>query len=184
MGVVFLVLAAAGADQLVPAAGPVLFGTPVATPESVLVLGETPGAVPVALRVRNSGEMDDRLLGGWTPIAASVETHQTRLVAGRREMQRLADGIVIPAGGTVVLEPGTSHLMLGGLRQALVQGETFPLTVHFARAGDVTIAVRVRRRVDAAGITPFPPVIAGDLVLSLASAPPAPVDSSATPSGP
>ena len=64
--------------------------------------------------------------------------------------------------------------MLYGLLVDLVQGRTFPLTLHFARAGDVTVTARVRRKLDAAGVTPFPPVMADDLSISLISAPPAP----------
>ena len=43
--------------------------------------------------------------------------------------------------------------MLVGLRQDLVQGRAFPLTLIFSRAGDVTVTARVRRKVDASGIT-------------------------------
>ncbi len=71
------------------------------------------------------------------------------------------------------LEPGTSHLALVGLRTDLVQGETFPLTLRFERAGEVIVIARVRRRVDAAGIEPLPIVTLGDLTIVLASAPPA-----------
>jgi copper(I)-binding protein len=136
---------------------------------------EMPGAVPISLVIVNQGEEDDWLLGGNSPLADRVVTHQSRLVEGRRQMQPAPEGIRIPAGATRVLEPAASHLMLIGLRAHLVQGELFPLTLRFACAGEVEVAVRVRRKVDAAGLTPPPPVEAGDLTISLASAPPAPV---------
>ena len=66
------------------------------------------------------------------------------------------------------------HLALVGLRRPLAQGETFPLTLRFAQAGEVTVAGRVRRRLDAAGVAPIPPATAGSLTVTLVSAPPAP----------
>lgn len=153
-------------------------GTPVVVPSSELA-----SAVTVALTIRNDGQDADRLSGGASPVAERVEIHQTRLVNGRREMDLLPDGLVIPPATTLVLEPGSSHLMLVGLRQDLVQGGTFPLTLNFSQTGEVTVTGRVRRKVDAAGITPFPPVVTGDLSISLVSAPPAHPFAVATPTG-
>ena len=164
-----LAVPVAGAPGAQPATPTVLTGTPQGEGG-----GEMLGAVPVSLHIENSGDQDDRLRGGSTLVATRVESHGTRLVAGQRVMEALPAGIVIPAGRTVTLEPGGSHLMLVGLRRALVQAETFPLTLDFERAGEVTVTVRVRRKVDAAGVAPIPPVGAGDLTVSLASAPPAP----------
>lgn len=158
--------------------------TPAATPA---VLGdpfEMPGAIPLSLTIRNDGEEDDRLLGGSSPAGERIEVHHTRLVAGRRTMQLLPDGLVIPAGKTLVLEPGANHLMLIGLRTDLVQGETFPLTLRFARAGEVTVTARVRRKTDAPGITPFPPAVSGEISVSLVSAPPAAAGTPAAAVGP
>ena len=138
---------------------------------------EIPDAVPVSLLVRNNGHSADRLIGGSTSVARRVDLHCTHLVDGQRQMQSMPDGIGIPAHGTLILEPGASHLMLVGLQADLVQGETFPLTLQFAYAGEVTVTTRVRRKIDAAGLTPFPPVVVGDLSISFASAPPAPAES-------
>jgi len=133
---------------------------------------ETPNAAPISLLIQSRGAMDDRLLGGESPLAERIELHQTRLVHGVREMTTAPGGLVIRANSTTVLEPGGDHLMLVELHRDLVQGDTFPLTLHFARAAEVTVQVRVRRKLDAAGITPFPPVVSGDLAISLASSPP------------
>jgi copper(I)-binding protein len=135
---------------------------------------EIPGAVPVSLLIHNRGETADVLLGGSSPIAERVEVHRTRLVSGQRAMAPLPDGLPIPPGTTIILEPGRDHLMLYGLREPLVQGQTFPLTLRFANAGDVTVTARVRRKLDAAQLTPIPAVMAGGLSVSLVSAPPAP----------
>jgi copper(I)-binding protein len=134
----------------------------------------TSDAVPVSLVIRNDGDEDDRLLGGSSPVAQSVALRRSLLPHGRLAAASMPGGIAIPAEATLNLEPGKSHLALFGLRTALVQGETFPLTLRFERAGNVTVMARVRRRVDAAGITPLPEASAGDLTIALVSAPPAP----------
>ena len=151
--------------------------TPAATP-AALGPFEVAGAVPISLTIENAGEQD-RLLGGNSPVATSVEPHQTRLVDGRRVMEAAPGGIVIPGEESLVLESARSHLMLLGLTADLVQGEAFPLTLRFEQAGEATVTVRVRRKVDAAGIEPIPPVAVGDLTLSLASAPPSPAQPAA-----
>ena len=135
---------------------------------------EIPDGVPVSLSIRNDGDVDDRLVSGNTPVAQCVGLRRAFLDHGRRETAPIREGIVIPAEVTITLEPRKSHLALFGLRTDLVQGETFPLTLQFERAGEVTVIARVRRRVDAAGITPIPEVSVGALTVTLASAPPAP----------
>jgi copper(I)-binding protein len=154
-----------------------------ATPAVVLAPADITDAVPISLRIENHGDNPDRLLGGSSPIAERIEVHRTRLVEGRPTMFVLPDGLDIPAGATLTLEPGADHLMLSAPRVTLIQGRTFPLTLHFRHAGDVEVTGRVRRRVDAAGTSPVPPVVAGEISVSLVSAPPVPA-SSATPVAP
>jgi len=134
---------------------------------------ESQDGIPISISIRNDGDQDERLLGGSTPVAQSVGVRIAILAHGRRETAPAPDGIVIPAGATLTLEPGKSHLALFGLQTDLVQGETFPLTLRFEAAGEVAVIARVRRRVDAAGVATLPEVSLGDLTIALASAPPA-----------
>ena len=53
--------------------------------------------------------------------------------------------ISIEPGQSVVLKPGADHVMLIGVKHPLKEGESFPLTLSFERAGDVQVAVRVER---------------------------------------
>jgi copper(I)-binding protein len=125
------------------------------------------------MTIRNDGATPEVLIGAFTAAANPVEVHDTRLVEGRQVMDRVEDGITISPGATVVLESGGEHLMLVGVRGALVQGDEFPLTICFRDAGEVPIRVRVRRKVDAAGTSPLPPVTVGGVTVSFASSPPA-----------
>jgi copper(I)-binding protein len=139
-----------------------------------LLAGEAPGGVPVSVSIRNDGDRDERLLGGSTPVAQCVGVRHAIFADGQRETAPALEGIVIPAGAMIALDPGKSHLALFGLETDLVQGETFPLTLRFELVGEVTVIARVRRRADAAGVAPLPEVSLGDLTIALASAPPAP----------
>jgi len=130
--------------------------------------------VPVSLTVANAGDADDRLIAASSPVADRVELRTNEGYGAERRDAPLPDGISIRAGATVILEPLGDHLALVGLRRPLAQGETFPLTLRFAHAGEVTVTGRVRRKLDAAGVAPIPPAAAGALTVSLVSAPPAP----------
>ena len=55
---------------------------------------------------------------------------------------RQLDGIDLPPGSTIMLKPSGIHLMLG-LKQPLKQGQTFPLTLTFQKAGVVDVTVEV-----------------------------------------
>ncbi len=59
----------------------------------------------------NAGPEDAVLVAVSTPIASSVEIHESRDEAGMVRMRRL-ERIVVPARSTVRLRPGGRHLML------------------------------------------------------------------------
>ena len=103
--------------------------------------GQEVGAV--YLKIRNDGAESDRLVGGSTPAARSVEIHSMRMDGPVMRMRR-QEVLDVPAGGTADLDPGGTHLMLAGLKAPLVAGETVPLALDFAKAGRKDIRVRVR----------------------------------------
>ncbi len=95
------------------------------------------------LTIRNHGQDDehaDTLVGGRSPVAEQVEIHKMIHSEGQMKMQQ-TDRVGIPAQGTVVFEPGATHIMLKGLAKPLVEGEMFPLTLEFEKAGEVDVMV-------------------------------------------
>ena len=130
--------------------------------------------VPVSVLILNSGTRPDRLIGATSAIAQEISLQATRLERGRRVLYQVS-AIDIAASTITSLEPGAMHLLLAGLRQSLVQGHVFPLTLRFAEAGTVLVEARVRRKQDAAGVPETPSVVAGSLTILHASAPPASV---------
>lgn len=108
---------------------------------------------PVAggfVTIMNMGDTDDTLIAATTDIAATTEIHTMEMDGDIMRMSELEDGLPIPAGDTVVLQPGGFHLMFMQLNTPLVEGETIAVTLTFENAGDVTIDIPVAAR-DAKG---------------------------------
>lgn len=93
------------------------------------------------LSVANRGPADT-LVSARTPVAQSVEMHEMRM-AGEVMQMREIRSIAVPSDKPVVLQPGGLHLMLIGLKSPLKQGDRFPLTLKFQKAGEVTVEVVV-----------------------------------------
>lgn len=102
----------------------------------------TPAAAPVAggfVTISNNGSEPDRLIGGEAPFAEMIELHETSMEGDVMKMQKVEDGIVIPAGETVTLKPGGLHIMFMKLEEPLKEGETRKATLVFEKAGSVEI---------------------------------------------
>jgi copper(I)-binding protein len=85
----------------------------------------------------------DRLVSAATDAARVIELHTHIHDGGVMRMRPVPD-IPIPAGATVTLQPGGLHVMLIGLTAPLAQGGRVPLTLRFARAGEVRVVLDVQ----------------------------------------
>lgn len=94
------------------------------------------------LRIENRGEVPDKLIAARSPIAGQVEFHEHIHVDGLMKMQKV-DQLAVSPGNSVVFEPGGYHLMMFGLKQPLVTGEHFPLTLVFEHAGNIEVDVMI-----------------------------------------
>jgi hypothetical protein len=95
------------------------------------------------LVIQHHADVEDALIGAESPVADATEVHRTEMDAGVMRMRPAGD-VPIPAGSTLILEPGGLHVMLIGLRQELKEGASIPLALEFRRAGTVSIDVPVR----------------------------------------
>lgn len=95
------------------------------------------------LTITNAGGQVDRLISVSSPNAAMVELHEMRMENDRMIMRPQADGIVIPAGETVMLKPGGLHIMFMQVTTPFVEGETVPVTLTFEKAGAVDVMLPV-----------------------------------------
>jgi copper(I)-binding protein len=99
----------------------------------------------VYLAINNSTEQGDGLIGASSDVANLTEIHLSKMDAeGTMTMER-QDLIGIPAGETVILEPGGLHVMLMNLVNDLNVGDKFDLTLEFQRAGDIVFEVEVKQ---------------------------------------
>jgi len=113
----------------------------------------TVAAVPVGVvyvDLKNNGTKMERLLSASTQVAERVELH-TSVMEGEMMRMRPINVVEIAPMSSAELKPGGMHMMLMGLRQPLVQGQTFALNLVFERAGAVTVNVLVRDPVESAG---------------------------------
>jgi len=108
-----------------------------------------PNALTVAAYfvISNKGADADRLLTVDSPIAGAAQLHEHVTKDGLMKMQQI-ETVDVPASGTVTFAPMAYHVMLLDLkdRSKLTTGQTFPLTLHFEKAGDVTVQVMVQKQ--------------------------------------
>lgn len=77
-------------------------------------------------------------------IADHAEIHETVTNAsGEMAMREVHSGVVLDPGTAVTFTPGGRHVMLVDLVRPLAAGETFDVTLEFAKATSVTLPVVV-----------------------------------------
>lgn len=91
------------------------------------------------LTITNTGAEGDRLVSASAPIAKETQIHEMAMEGDVMKMRQLKDGLDLPAGETVTLEPGGFHLMFMGLNGAIAEGDVVPVTLTFEKAGTVTV---------------------------------------------
>jgi urease accessory protein len=97
----------------------------------------------------NHGDAVDRLVAVSTPAAERAELHAHLHDGGVMRMRKV-EAVEVHAGEPTVLAPGGLHVMLTGLAKPLKEGDRFPLTLSFEKAGEKTVQVAVLK-VGAAG---------------------------------
>jgi copper(I)-binding protein len=121
--------------------------------------------------IENGSGSDDVLVSASTDSAAVVELHDVVMVevsggddemsgneesgggmagegemgGGAMQMVRQAN-VPVPAGGQVIFQPGSFHVMLIGLTDDLMEGESLTLKLVFEQAGEITLTVPVEQR--------------------------------------
>ncbi len=150
LGIAILAMSATAmttaAPQMAMKAPQANHGAPATTirAESAWVRAAPPGAMMLAgyMSLRNDGRLPMRFVSAQSDAFGMVELHKSLLVDGVSTM-RPAGGQVIPAGGSLRLEPGGMHLMLMEPRHELKAGEQVRFRLHFAdgRVLDVVAVV-------------------------------------------
>jgi len=102
------------------------------------------GAQTAAAYVTVESAAGDRLTGASTPAAQKADIHEMTMDGNVMKMRQV-DGIDLPSGKPVTMKPGGYHIMLTGLAKPLQEGQTFPLTLDFAKAGKRQVTVSVEK---------------------------------------
>ena len=84
-----------------------------------------------------------------SPVASTVELHDQSQKDGVVTMRRVEVPRLVP-GKSMKLKPGGRHFMLIGLKEPLIEGQTFPLTITFDSGESVTAEITVKK----AGLQP------------------------------
>jgi periplasmic copper chaperone A len=96
------------------------------------------------LEMINTGDGVDRLMSVSTPAFRVVELHDMSVDDKGVMRMRKAGPISVGSGEKVTMKRGGYHLMLIEPHYAIAVGNDIPLTLHFEKAGEVTVAARVK----------------------------------------
>jgi periplasmic copper chaperone A len=107
--------------------------------------GAAGGDTAAYLVIANAAGTADTLVSASSADADSVGLHQTMTDASGMTGMQPMTGIDIPAGGSVTLEPGGTHLMVMGLAKDLTAGGMLDVELHFKNAGTVTVRAQVKQ---------------------------------------
>ena len=102
--------------------------------------GGTGGAY---MTITNTSHSVVRIVRATSSIATATELHVSTVRDGMAHMEMLPNLLITP-GASVSLKPGGTHLMLVGLRRALVKGDATQLTLWLQNGEPVVVNVAVR----------------------------------------
>lgn len=98
----------------------------------------------VFFMMHNMTETDDRLIDARADVAKRIELHTHKDMGdGVMQMLHVPEGFALAAGEMHELARGGDHVMLMGLTRDLANGDTFPLTLVFEKAGEMVIDVAI-----------------------------------------
>lgn len=118
---------------------------------SARVLPPFPGRDTAAgyMSITNHSQSDDKLVSVTSPISGAVEIHNHIEENGVMKMRQV-EGIMLKAGETVELKPGSFHLMMFKANLPEDQNDV-SLTLNYEKAPSVTMIVPVEGRGDEEG---------------------------------
>jgi len=102
-------------------------------------------AAAAYMEIKNEGE-SDALIGAYSDLAMTM-LHETVESDGVMKME-MTERVEIPQYHVASLAPGGLHVMVMGLSPDVLGEETFPLTLIFETAGEITVDLPVQIGVD------------------------------------
>jgi hypothetical protein len=97
------------------------------------------------MTIKNEGTADDRLLRVTSSISGSTMIHETVIDEEGVATMNMVDALVIPAGKSVTLKPGGTHIMLMDLKEPVTGKEKIELDLKFENAGEMKVEAPVKK---------------------------------------
>ena len=95
------------------------------------------------MTIRNTGKVDDRLIGASSDFAQFVELHTTEERNGVMMMAPVK-AVTIPARGQAEFKPGGLHVMFIKIKHGLNVGDKIKLTLEFEKSGKMDLEITAR----------------------------------------
>ena len=93
----------------------------------------------------NDGHHDAQIVAATSPASPMLELHEVVVGDdGASTMRPVDGGLVVPAEGSLTLEPGGLHIMFMGVTKPLVPGAEIEITLEFADGSTQTITAVVK----------------------------------------
>lgn len=96
------------------------------------------------MTITNKGTTPDRLVSARSTASEKVEIHEMQMDGSVMRMRELAKGLDIPPGATVMLKPGSYHIMFMELKAPLAKDAKVPVTLVFEKAGSIDVQLNVQ----------------------------------------
>jgi copper(I)-binding protein len=109
---------------------------------------ETPPGTSVGagyLTITNKGKEPDKLVTLSSKFSDNVQIHEMKMKNNIMSMKQIKAGLIIPAGETVTLQPGGTHLMFMNLQHQLIEGKVMSVTLNFEKAGTIEVKFPVKK---------------------------------------
>lgn len=95
--------------------------------------------------IKNGSKEADQLIRARTDVSPTIQIHEMVMVGDIMKMREVTQ-VELPPGVDVPLKQGQTsghHLMLMDLKKPLKEGDKFPITLTFKRAGECRVEVWV-----------------------------------------
>jgi copper(I)-binding protein len=114
--------------------------------ESAYVTALIPGQEVSAgyISISNSGDQDQVLQSFNSSAAHMVQLHEVAISSGIMSMDKV-DELVLPAGGSINMQPGGLHLMIMGVDKEAFAGDSVDMQISFANGEVIDINMPVRK---------------------------------------
>ncbi len=101
------------------------------------------GMTGMFMEITNPTSSEITLVGGSSD-AGMVEIHETVMGDDGMQMQEINGGIEIPAGSTVVLQPGGLHVMIMGLNDDVLAGDEVTVDLEFDGHPNISVTATAK----------------------------------------